>query len=105
MLNRVNDLFYGLKHNVYTDTLVQPFKICLTNYRRILIVLIVYLLLFSLFLAGVSMYLTQIFYYENSSTNWSNWLALSFLGVCLAVICALGLRGAHVVNLDIFYCF
>ena len=101
MLKSCNDLFYGLKHNVYADTLFQPFKICLTNYRRILIVLIVYLLLFSLFLAGVSMYLTQIFYYENSSTNWSNWLALSFLGVCLAVICALGLRGAHVVNLDL----
>ena len=101
MLKRVNDLFYGLKHNVYTDTLIQPFKICLTNYRRILIVLIVYLLLFSLFLAGVSMYLTEIFYYGDSSTNWSNWLALSFLGLCLAVICSLGLRGASVVNLDL----
>lgn len=98
---RINDISYSVKHNVYIDTLIQPFKICLTNYRRILIVLIVYLLLFSLFLTGVSIYLTTIFYFKDSPTNWSNWLALSFLGICLAVICSLGLRGASVVNLDL----
>ena len=42
----------------------------------------------------------SLLYDPGFATGWIVWLGLSIVGLCLSITCAIGMRGAHVVSLD-----
>lgn len=69
--------------------------------RRILFFLISVICASSIFLSGFSIFLTKIFYDEYNPSSSSGWLGISIGGICLFLMCIVGLRGTHLVNLDL----
>lgn len=90
------NLVAWINHNVY-----YPFKSSFTaNQRRLLIVLISLLGVFSICLSIFAIYLAQLFYDPNDNSSVLTWVGLSIVGLCLLAICMIGLRGALTVNLE-----
>lgn len=94
-----------------------------SSHRKLLFVNNLFLFMFALSLIALSGYLSWLFYVtsdadsnaasaqqkkDTSQTMWLNWLGLAGLGMALSAICILGMRGAHVVTLDLllsyFWC-
>ena len=92
----------------------RPYHLLKTTFnsyqRSLLISVTIFLTLFSVLLIGYSVYLTYLFYDTHptraeSKSNVLNWIGLTAVGICLMIICSIGLRGAHIVNLDLLLAF
>ena len=69
----------------------------------------------SILLTCFSAYVASLFYIgeesqsgEESGTDWATWLGLGIIGLALTVTCIIGMRGAHIVSLELllsyFWC-
>ena len=77
--------------------------------------LLVLVEVFSICFTAVAAFLIFLFYDQSSSnktltsspnyndqrTSSTNWIGLTFVGLCLMTICIIGLRGADLVNLNL----
>lgn len=73
----------------------------LRDSRKVLFSVNLIIAICSLCLSGFSAYLSVILYDPAFSSGWINWLGLSIVGLALAVTCIVGMRGAHLVSLDL----
>ena len=73
----------------------------LVSPRRLLFLLISVICVSSLVLSSFSIFLTRIFYNEEDLTASSSWLGISIGSISLFLMCIVGLRGTHLVNLDL----
>lgn len=69
--------------------------------RKVLFSINLIIAVCSLCLAGFSAYLAGVLYDPKFISGWINWLGLSIVGLLLAVVCIIGMRGAHLVSLDL----
>ncbi len=46
-------------------------------------------------------YASSLLYDPGFATGWIVWLGLAIVGSCLAIACIIGMRGAHLVSLDL----
>lgn len=69
--------------------------------RRLLFILISVICASSVFIAGFSIFLTKIFNDNDDSSRNAGWLGISIGGISLFLMCVVGLRGTHLVNLDL----
>ena len=69
--------------------------------RKVLFSINLIIAVCSLCLSGFSAYLAALLYDPNFFSTWINWMGLSIVGVSLAVTCIVGMRGAHLVSLDL----
>ena len=69
--------------------------------RKVLFSINLIIAVCSLCLAGFSGYLTYLLYDPNFFSTWINWMGLSIVGLSLALTCIIGMRGAHLVSLDL----
>lgn len=80
--------------------------------RNMLIVNNVVVCICSFILTFCSLYVASLFYVESSNnstsystagsnTDWITWLGLAIVGLALTVTCIIGIRGAHVVSLEL----
>lgn len=86
--------------------------------RTLLFVLITCVTIFSMLLTSYSIYLSYLFYDPTTTTSGNknnnngggnssvlNWIGLAVVGICLMTTCIIGLRGTHIVNLDLLLTF
>lgn len=69
--------------------------------RRVLLLLISMICASSVMFCGMSMFLCKAFYNIEHSNGSAGWLGCSICGVALFLVCIIGLRGAHLVNLEL----
>ena len=69
--------------------------------RRLLFLLISVICASSIFISAFSIFLTTIFYNVSDLTGSTGWLGISIGGLALFLMCIVGLRGTHLVNLDL----
>jgi len=69
--------------------------------RKVLFSINLIIAVCSLALAAFSAYLAWLLYDPNIYSTWINWMGLSIVGLSLAVTCIVGMRGAHLVSLDL----
>ncbi len=86
--------------------LYAPIKSVFTQHqRRVLIFLIFIIALFSISLSIFSIYLASVFYQPDHTDGIVTWLLLALVGVFLMSICLVGIRGAHLFNLELLLSF
>lgn len=68
--------------------------------RKILFITNLIIVVISLGLSGFSIYLSYLLYDRSFILGWVDWISLSFFGLCLASTCIIGMRGAHIVSLE-----
>jgi hypothetical protein len=69
--------------------------------RKFLFLLIFLVAIFSLCISGFAIFLTELFYTRGDPSSFINWLGLAIVGLCLTSICIIGMRGTHLVNLEL----
>lgn len=69
--------------------------------RRILLLLISFICISAVVLFGISIFLCNIFYSSSESLAYAGWLGISIGGIALFIMCVIGLRGTHLVNLEL----
>jgi hypothetical protein len=69
--------------------------------RRILYLLITLICLSSIVLSGLSVFLCNIYYSDANREASLGWLGISLAGISLFLVCIVGLRGTHLVNLEL----
>jgi hypothetical protein len=72
-----------------------------TSPRKIMIGVNFAIAVLSLGLGGFSIYLSYLLYESRFLSGWVVWLGLSFVGITLAATCSIGMRGAHVLSLEL----
>lgn len=84
------------------DAVEKPMRtLCVASPRKILFATCLLMFLSTLFMSGFNVWLCFFFYDETYSYEWASFLGLAIVGACLGVICILGMRGAHIVTLDL----
>ena len=73
----------------------------LRDSRKVLFSINLIIAICSLCLAGFSAYLAIILYDPAFISGWIDWLGLSIVGLGLAITCIIGMRGAHLISLDL----
>ncbi len=71
------------------------------DHRKVLFVVNLLIALAGLALAMFCGWLSVTMYDETYFTAYTGWLGLSFMGVMLTIVCIIGMRGAHLVSLDL----
>ena len=69
--------------------------------RRLLLLLISTIGISSVVLAGFSIFLANIFYENSDNTGSTSWVGISIGAISLFLMCIVGLRGTHLVNLEL----
>jgi hypothetical protein len=72
-----------------------------TSPRKILLGINFIIAVLSSGLSGFSIYLSYLLYDGRLVSGWALWLGLSAVGFSLAIICSIGMRGAHVLSLEL----
>lgn len=81
------------------DRLKQAFVVPI---RQLLFVNNLILALCSIVLAGFSFLVCALFYQSSAANSvFTNWFALGVVGLSLTSICIIGMRGAHLVSLEL----
>ena len=95
-------LFFGwLNHSLY-----HPVKSIFNSHqRRLLLVLISMLTLFSVSLGIFSGYLGKLFFVKNQPSSVVTWAGMSLVCLGLIVVCITGLRGAYFMNIELLLGF
>jgi hypothetical protein len=84
------------------DAVEKPLRtMCVASPRKLLFVTCLLMFLSSLFMSGFSAWLCIFFYDIEYSYEWASFLGLAIVGGLLGMVCVLGLRGAHIVTLDL----
>lgn len=92
--------------NYYYDRLVynihEPARFLgSTSPRKMLLWINFVIAVLALGLSGFSIYLSFLLYDGRLVSGWAVWLGLSAVGFTLATICSIGMRGAHVLSLEL----
>jgi hypothetical protein len=69
--------------------------------RRLSFLLISVICASSVFISGFSIFLSNIFYNDSDPSGSVGWVGISIGGISLFFMCIVGLRGTHLVNLDL----
>jgi hypothetical protein len=80
-----------------------------TSPRKLLVINNFIVCVCSICLTFCSLYVASLFYIGNNDsspeaqkgTDWITWLGLAFIGLALTVTCIIGMRGAHIVSLEL----
>lgn len=85
-----------------TQRIDYPFHVLATTSPRKLLFGINFLLaICCLSLAGFAIFLCQLFYDPDFTSGWIIWLGMSIVALFLAAVSIIGMRGAHMVSLDL----
>lgn len=93
----VNHYYERIRHHVQ-----EPLKYFQsTSPRKLLFSINFFVAAYSICLSSFSLFLSSLLYDPGFATGWIVWLGLAVVGICLAITCIIGMRGAHLVSLDL----
>ncbi len=95
-----------LNRSYYFERITQKVRypvhaLSTTSPRKLLFGINLLLAICSVCMASFSLYLCQLLYEPDFISGWFNWLGMAIVGVCLFVVAIVGMRGAHLVSLDL----
>eukprot|EP01039_Chlorochromonas_danica_P003295 gene3295-3615_t len=101
----------GLGNRIYyferfTQRVTYPFHLLSTSSpRRVLFAINFLLTICCLCLAGFAIFLCDLFYDPGFVSGWIIWMGLAIVSLGLAIVSIIGMRGAHMVSLNLLLTF